>query len=330
MPISDNASGAIRAATAMSLLGCSTGVTAAFAGYPLAGGQTLRYLLASLILLPLARREGPLRPRLTGRELTRLICLAGSGLYAFNLLLIAALHRSDPAVVGSVVGCTPLLLAVLGPLLAGRRPQLRLLAAAGVVVAGAAVTQGFGPGDALGFAYALGTLACEAAFSLLAVPLLPRLGPVRVSTYVTVLAVPMFAVTALAMDGTAAVRMPSGPELVALLYLATLLTCGAFLLWYGALERLGADRAGLFAGLVPVTAAVSGAVTGTGALRSGELVGAVLVGVGVCVGVRASTEQGGRRARAGRSDQVAGREESTSSRHCPVAASQQDHVGSPM
>ncbi|MFB7945697.1 DMT family transporter [Kitasatospora phosalacinea] len=267
--------GSARAAAAMSLLGASTGVSAAFSAYPVAGGQTLRYALAAAILLPLARRRPRLAHRPTGRELLLLLALSGTGLFGFNLLLVAALRHTDPAVVGSVVGCTPLLLGVAGPLLARRRPAGRLLAAAALVVCGAALTQGFGHGDALGLLFATGTLLCEAAFSLLAVPLLPRLGPVRVSAYTTVLAVPMFA--AAAAFSPAALRVPTGGELLALLYLGPVLTCGAFLLWYSALAVLPADRAGLFGGLIPLTATLSGALLTATAPALPQLLGAGLV-----------------------------------------------------
>ncbi|WP_033219400.1 DMT family transporter [Kitasatospora phosalacinea] len=267
--------GSARAAAAMALLGASTGVSAAFSSYPVAGGQALRYTLAAAVLLPLARRGPRLAHRLTARELVLLLALSGTGLFGFNLLLVAALRHTDPAVVGSVVGCTPLLLGVAGPLLARRRPAARLLAAAAVVVCGAALTQGFGHGDALGLLLATGTLLCEAAFSLLAVPLLPRLGPVRVSAYTTVVAVPLFAVAA--AFSPSALRTPTGGELLALLYLGLVLTCGAFLLWYSALTVLPADRAGLFGGLIPLTATFSGALL-TGTAPTGpQLLGAVLV-----------------------------------------------------
>ncbi|MFF2820647.1 DMT family transporter [Kitasatospora cineracea] len=272
---SPHLTGTLRAAGAMTVLGASTGVTAAFSSYPLAGGQALRYTLAAAILLPLARRRPRLAHRLTPRELALLLALSATGLFGFNLLLVAALRHTDPAVVGSVVGCTPLLLGVAGPLLARRRPAARLLAAAVLVVCGAALTQGFGHGDALGLLYATGTLLCEAAFSLLAVPLLPRLGPVRVSAYTTLLAVPLFAVAAALSP--AALRMPTGGELLALLYLGPVLTCGAFLLWYSALTVLPADRAGLFGGLIPLTATLSGAALTATAPTPLQLLGAALV-----------------------------------------------------
>ncbi|MFJ1754529.1 EamA family transporter [Kitasatospora sp. NPDC088134] len=274
--------GSLRAAAAMTLLGGSTGVTALASSYPLAAGQTARYALASAVLLPLAHRRGRLVPRLTARECGLLLALAGTGLFAFNLLLVTALRHTDAAVVGSVVGCTPLLLGVLSPLLARRRPAPRLLAAAAVVVAGAALTQGFGSGDATGMLCAAGTLCCEAAFSLLAVPLLPRLGPVRVSAYTTALAVPMFA--AAAAFSPSPPRLPSGTELLALLYLGLVLTCVAFLLWYSALTRLPAEHAGLFGGLIPLTATASGAALTSAVPSPPQLLGAALVTAALLLG----------------------------------------------
>ncbi|MFD8482855.1 DMT family transporter [Kitasatospora sp. NPDC059673] len=276
------AAGSLQAAAAMTMLGCSTGVTAAFSSYPVAAGQALRYALAAAVLLPLARRQGRPAGRLTARELTLLLALAATGLFAFNLLMVTALRHTDPAVVGSIVGCTPLLLGVLGPLLARRRPAARLLAAAGLVVVGAALTQGFGSGDTAGLLCAAGTLLCEAAFSLLAVPLLPRLGPVRVSAYTTALAVPLFAATAALSP--AVLRPPTGTELLALLYLALVMTCVAFLLWYSALTRLTPEHAGLFGGLIPLTATLSGAVLTATAPTPLQLLGATLVTAALLLG----------------------------------------------
>jgi drug/metabolite transporter (DMT)-like permease len=123
------------------------------------------------------RVNGPRRlPRLSARELGLVAALAASGLVGFNLCVLAAVDRADPAVVGLVIGCTPVVLALVGPPLAGRPPTRRGLAAAAVVVVGAALAQGGGRTSATGLLLAVGALAGEAAFSLLAVPLLPKLG----------------------------------------------------------------------------------------------------------------------------------------------------------
>ncbi|MFD7645181.1 DMT family transporter [Kitasatospora sp. NPDC059795] len=283
MPVTTpRATGTLQAAAAMTLLGCSTGVTATFSSYPVAAGQALRYALAAAILLPLVRRQPRLATRPTPRELGLLLALSATGLFAFNLLLVTALRHTDPAVVGSIVGGTPLLMGVLGPLLTRRRPAGRLLLAAALVVLGAALTQGFGHGDTTGVLCAAGTLLCEAAFSLLAVPLLPRLGPVRVSAYTTALAVPLFAVTAAVSSSP--LRLPTVAELLALLFLALLMTTTAFLLWYSALSRLTPEHAGLFGGLIPLTATLSGAVLTSTAPTPLQLLGAALVTAALLLG----------------------------------------------
>jgi hypothetical protein len=66
---------------------------------------------------------------------------------------------------------------------------------------------------------------------------------------------------------------------------------GAFILWYDALGRIGADRAGLFAGLIPVSAVLTAMMLGLRAPGMAELVGALLVGLGVVIGFTRSADR---------------------------------------
>ena len=58
-----------------------------------------------------------------------------------------------------------------------------------------------------------------------------------------------------------------------------------FIAWYGALERLGVDRTGLFNGLIPVTSLAAVALTGTGTITPPGLLGALCVLAGVILGL---------------------------------------------
>ncbi|MGC0419241.1 DMT family transporter [Embleya sp. AB8] len=285
--------GMVCAASAQGLIGAAAGVSAVLRDYPVTGGQLLRYALAALVLFGVlrVRRIPLLRP--TRRELARLGLLSLSGQTLFNLCLFAALDRADPATVGSILGATPLLLVLVAPALGGRRPNRTVLGAALIVVTGAAIVQGLGGGTALGLVFACGVALCELGFTLIAVPLLPRLGAWRIAAYATAMAIPQMLLVGICVDGTALLRMPSGAEFAALSYLALPLTAGAFLLWYSALARIEPERAGLFMGLVPVTAALSGLALGTGAPTLGQFGGALLVGAGVVLGMRAERADGG-------------------------------------
>jgi drug/metabolite transporter (DMT)-like permease len=238
-----------------------------------------------VILLAVARARGLGLVRLTMREALLLLALAATGLVLFNVCVIEATRHASPTLVGTIVGAVPVVLALAGPLLARSRPSIRVVIGAFVVVVGATVTTGLGGGSLTGLAYSLGALACEACFSLLAIPLLPKLGPIRVSTYTVVVAVPLLLLVGIIADGSGVLRMPTPAEATALVYLGTIISAGAFLLWYGALPRLGADRAGLFAGVVPIGAIVTTVLLGLGAPTATELGGVTLVIAGLVVGL---------------------------------------------
>jgi drug/metabolite transporter (DMT)-like permease len=275
--------GVAGAAAAMAIVGSSFAVLDTLRGYPASGGQAVRYALAAALLFLLAGRR--LIPP-TRAQLWRLGLLAATGLAAFNLLILAAEASMDPGSVGVIVAAVPVLLALAGPLQAGRRPERRVVGAAVLVAAGAAVVQGLG-GDvtAAGLAAALGALGCEAAFSLLAAPLLRPLGPVAVSAWSTILVVPMLLASGLVIDGPGdLLRVPTVEEALGLAWLAVAVTMVAFVLWYSAVEALGVERTGLLSGVLPVSALLVAALLGRADLTAGRLAGAVLVGAGIAAG----------------------------------------------
>jgi drug/metabolite transporter (DMT)-like permease len=277
--------GSVGAATAMFVVGTLAAISSVINRYPLYGGQALRYALAAMVLAAVARARGMAFVRPTRRELLLLLLLAATGLVLFNLFVIQASHHASATLVGTVIGTVPVILALVGPLLAGSRPSGRVLSAALVVVVGAAITTGLGSGSAIGLLYAVGALACEACFSLLALPLLPRLGPIRVSAYTQTIAVPVLLLVGALADGSGMLRPPTAAEAASLLYLSLVVSAGAFLLWYDALGRLGADRAGLFAGVLPLGAVVTSVLLGLGAPTATELGGAAVVVTGLAVGL---------------------------------------------
>jgi drug/metabolite transporter (DMT)-like permease len=285
-----NGLGAASGVTAMMAVGSSAAVLVVIENYPTFGGQALRYAGAFLTLLLIqAVRKVP-HLRLSARELGRLALLAGTGLAAFNVCYVQAVKHAEPSSVGAIIGGVPIVLAVLGPVLARSRLQGRVVVAAVIVSGGVALSQGFGGGSVTGLLWALGALAGEVAFSLIAVPVLPRLGALRVSTYAAGLATPMLFAAGFVADGAGFLPMPTGAEVVALLWLAVVVTAIAFVLWYVALHRLGADRAGLCAGIAPASTVVAALLLGTGTPTLADIAGAVVVGVGVVIGLRPGRE----------------------------------------
>ncbi|MFE3961978.1 EamA family transporter, partial [Streptomyces cyaneofuscatus] len=208
--------GALLAAFACVLVGASFTANSVLGDYPYAGGQALRYGLAALLLAALLRRGPdpvavPLRS-LTGRHWMRLGLLAAVGMVGFNLAILAAERTAEPAVPGVFVGCAPIVVGVLVPLLENRRPSRVTLYAAGLVAAGAFTVQGWGRTDLAGICWSVGALAGETGFAVLAVPVLRPLGPKLLAATVCAIAAVQSTLLGLVMDGGAFLRVPSAAE----------------------------------------------------------------------------------------------------------------------
>jgi drug/metabolite transporter (DMT)-like permease len=146
--------------------------------------------------------------------------------------------------------------------------------------------QGGGSADALGLLGSLGLLLAESAVSLVAAPLLPRLGAVRVSAWSCALAVPML-LAGIAIAGEHP-RAPAPAELAGIAFLGLVLTVVAFVCWYTGVAGLGVERAGVFVGLVPVASLATAAIA-DGALPAPlQLAGVLVVTAGLVAGLTAA------------------------------------------
>jgi drug/metabolite transporter (DMT)-like permease len=283
------------AAGSVLLIGGSVAASSLLGGYPVLGGQAVRYLAAGLLLAVWARlRRTPL-PRPAGREWGWLAGLAAVGLAGCSVLMIEATRAADPASVGIIIGAAPLVIVIAAAVAAGRRPAGRVLLAAAVVTAGSAAAQLDGvAGPAwhgTGLLWSMGALAGAAGSSLLAAPVLPRLGALAVTIYACGLAGVLLlaaAVVARWAGGAPILRPPTMTQLAALAYLAVAVTAVVFIAWFAAMARLGVDRTGLFNGLIPVASLAAVALVGAGTIAPLQILAAltVLAGVGLGLGRR--------------------------------------------
>jgi drug/metabolite transporter (DMT)-like permease len=295
------------------LVGGSVAASHLLAGYPVLGGQAVRYLAAGVLLMAWARLQHKPPPRPAGREWAWLAALAAIGLAGYSAAMIQATRVADPASVGVIIGVAPLVIIIAAAIAAGRRPARRVLLAAAVVTAGTAAAQlggAAGPAwSAAGLLWSAGALGGVVGTSLLAAPVLPRLGALAVTVYACGLAGLMLlgaAAVVASAGGPPVLRAPTATQLAALAYLTIAVTAIVFIAWYGAMERLGVGRTGLFNGLVPVTSLAAIALTGTGTITPLRLLGALAVLAGVMLGLSRAGQvpagpanQAGHRARPG-------------------------------
>lgn len=269
----------------MVFVGGSVAVSAKLAHAPFLVAEALRYAIAALLLtaFAMAVRHRVLSPR--GTEWLWLGGVAGSGLVLFNVALVLGAPHAEPAVYGVAVACVPAVLAVAGPYLEQGRPTRAGITAAVVVTAGAALVEGFGHCDLVGALWAFTVFSCEAAFTLLAVPVLRRHGAIGVSVHATWLAAVTFAVLSLLFEGSAAVARLTATDLLSIAYLAVAVTAVAFILWYSSVRVLRPARAGLLAGVAPASAALAGLAIEGAVPGLGVWAGIAVVAAGLYMGL---------------------------------------------
>lgn len=277
----DDRSALAAAALGMTAVGVGVAVSARLTAYPVATAQALRYAAAAAILTAMARRGGRREPPPAARDRARIWLVAATGMVLFNIAIVRAVTTGEPASVATIVGCAPIVFAIAVPLLERRRPALPVVAGACLVAAGAAVVEGVGAADAASIAWSVVALACEVAFTVVAAPVLRTTSPLELSRRACWVAAGMLALVGPALEGAGALRVPDGSELAAIAYLAVAATVGAFVLWYGAVRRLGAERVGLLCGLMPVAAAFAGVLVAGEPFRWRTLAGTDLVAIGL-------------------------------------------------
>ena len=226
----------------MVLVGSSVAISRTLVAAPLLTAQAIRYGVASVVLLILARACGARITRPRGREWLWLASISATGLVLFNIAIVRGVAQTGPAMIAVAVACVPVLLSVLGPLLQRQAPRRQVVLAAVIVTAGAVLVEGACRVSAAGLAWAGVALACEAAFTLLAIPVLGRHGAWGVSVHSVWIGVVMLTVLGLVTEGPAAAARLTPSDFAAVAYLAVLVTVVAFVLWYSTVAALGPAR----------------------------------------------------------------------------------------
>ncbi|MFL6124737.1 DMT family transporter [Actinophytocola sp.] len=274
------------AATATSLVGLSVPVTGLLDGYPVLTAQAVRYAIGAVCLLVWLLATGRTVPVPTVRDLPGLGLMVGLGMLGFNAAILVGQRYATPGFIAAMLGASPLVLAIGAPALRGRRPSPFAVVGAVLVGLGVVVLSGGGSWHGPGLALGLLVLACETAFTLGGVGVVARLGAVAASMWSCVFAAVGGAVLATVRDGAAAWPAPSTIEWTAIGVLGVLVTTVGFAFWYTGVSVLGADRAGVLTGLMPVAGLVTAVLLGRQPLTFVAAAGTIVVAAGCALGLR--------------------------------------------
>jgi drug/metabolite transporter (DMT)-like permease len=271
------------AATATSLVGLSVPVTGMLDGYPLLAGQSIRYAIGAVCLLAWLLVSGRPVPVPTRKDLAGLGSMVGLGMLGFNAAILVGQRYATPGFIAAMLGASPLVLAIVAPALQGRRPAPVAVLGAVTVGLGVVVLSGGGSWHGPGLAFALVVLVCESAFTLGGVGVVRRLGAVAASMWSCVFAAAGGAVLATLTGGWG---MPTAGQWAAMAVLGVLVTTVGFAFWYTGVSVLGADRAGVLTGLMPVAGLVAAVLLGRQPLTLVATAGTAVVALGCALGLQ--------------------------------------------
>ena len=270
-------------ATAMVFVGSSVIAGDVVTGtFPLPLAITLRFTLATLILAPiLLAREG--MPKVGRVDAATVGLQTLLGVVGFNLFLLFGLRYTTAGESGIVLGTTPAVIGLIAFLVLRERLNLSRSVGIALAVCGVAAlsfagdSDGRGPNPLLGNALVFGTVVCEALFSILGKMATARLRALTIATLVSLLGalsfLPFALYTAVGFDFGAV----DGNAWMALVYYAVGATVLPYMLWYHGLPHVPAGVAGVFTGIIPLSAVALAVVLLDEPPRLGHLVGIVCV-----------------------------------------------------
>ncbi len=252
--------------------------------FPVFLSQGLRYGVGAVILLFISRRRLGKLSLLGLRDWLLVGLLSLTGLYGFSVAMVEAVRSSSPTAVGIVIGCAPILIALISEAFNRRLPSKNVLFGAIVVTASTAVVQGFGQFHFQGLLWSLLALVCDSLYSVLSAPLVVKVGPSPLAFITNIIAALTLILTQLLFYPIALISWTL-QDVLAISYLGVFVSAVAFIYWYKGITKVPVHVAGLFVGFIPIGSFLSQAIMGVRTVSQAEVLGTVGVIIGIALGV---------------------------------------------
>ena len=222
-----------------------------------------------------------------------LIGLAVVALWLNQMSFVFALDRTTASTIGLLLGAIPIFAALLGLALGTERPTRRFWLAAAISFVGVAlVAVGSGSevsGGAVGILLGLSTGATWAAYSVIIAPLMGTYSPSRISALVLPATWAL-----LVLSGLGQLEEQDWDVGWAVWVLLVFATLGPLVLtnvlWFRSIHRIGPAKATLAANLEPFVATVLAVVLLSEPLGLVQVLGGVLIALGILVARRRAPE----------------------------------------
>ena len=227
--------------------------------FPLHLGSLLRFALASAIIVPFWLWIEPRPPRLRPRSWLILAGQTLCGSVLFTIFVLHGLRWTSPASAGIITSTTPACIGILAWIILGERPGGRIMAGIALSVTGIAILNLAGAQDGpdgswRGNLLVAAAVVVESLFLLVRKSIPEKLSPLATSSIISVLATLFFMPLGLSQARGFAFSALPMEAWWCVLYYAVAVTIIAYLCWFAGVTKVSASVAGIFTGILPVSA----------------------------------------------------------------------------
>jgi drug/metabolite transporter (DMT)-like permease len=253
--------------------------------------SSVRFAIGAVLFSALTYgREGSLRVQRS--DVLLLVVAAALGIWLNQLSFSYSIRFTTAATVALVFGTLPIFVALVSTAFGLERLRLRHWLATGISFAGVALVAAGGGtelgGDLGGILLALVACVTWAGYSVAMGPLMRRYSPYRISAFVLVVgSIPLLANAALQLvrQDWGALSTLAWAAFVYSLFFSLVFTN---VMWFTAIDRVGAARASLYANLQPFLGAFFALVVLSEEMGPLQFAGGLVIGAGILLarGVR--------------------------------------------
>lgn len=228
--------------------------------FPVFLASELRFLIASIILIPLLiKREGI--PSIRKGDLFVLFLQALCGVFLFSIFMLYGLKLTTAIEGGIITSTIPAVVAVLAYLLLKEKLTkpvcfgifLAVLGTLAIHISGSFSTVERGSAPLLGNLLIFGAVIGEALFIILGKYVGKRVSPLAISTVVSVFGVFLFLPYSMYEASQFHFKTISMAEWGLVFYFGIVVTVIAFILMYQGISKVPASTAGVLTGIVPIS-----------------------------------------------------------------------------
>ena len=251
----------------------------------------MRFLIATLILLAMAKQmEGGL-PRLNLRQFLATFALGVTGVFLYNLFFLAALERIPAGRTALLVSLSPIITSILAAVIIGEKLGWRrwggiALGFAGVFII---VTKGDvyhaiqALGDSFGWGefFMLSAILSWAVYTVISRFALRGLSPIATTTYAMIFGTVLILIGVMFELDQLSMQMLSWRNGLIVFYLGALGSAIAFIWYSEGVKAIGASRTVVFTNLVPVFGVLLGFLVLDEPVLWSMVIGGIIVIAGV-------------------------------------------------